>query len=91
MSNFFSIAIPTYEMKGKGVEYLEHSFQILNNQTFKDFEIIISDHSKSDDIKLLCDKWKDIFSSIKNELQNITIYKKISVPNNYTFLGTFFS
>ena len=60
MSNFFSIAIPTYEMKGKGVEYLEHSFQILNNQTFKDFEIIISDHSKSDDIKLLCDKWKDI-------------------------------
>jgi len=56
---FFSIAIPTYEMKGKGVEYLRQSFQILKNQTFKDFEIVISDHSKNDDIKNLCEEWKD--------------------------------
>jgi hypothetical protein len=60
MSKLLSIAIPTYEMRGKGVEYLEHSFQILNNQTFKDFEIVISDHSKNNDIKLICEKWKNI-------------------------------
>ena len=56
---FFSIAIPTYEMRGKGVEFLEFSFNRLNCQTFKDFEIIISDHSKNEDIKTLCDKWNN--------------------------------
>ena len=57
---FFSIAIPTYEMKGMGVGFLEQSFQIFKNQTFKDFEIVVSDHSKDDGIKQLCEKWKDI-------------------------------
>ena len=46
-----SICIPTYEMNGMGVEYLEYSFNILYSQTFKDFEIIISDHSESNLIK----------------------------------------
>jgi len=57
MSNFFSIAIPTYEMKGMGVEFLEFSFQKLSDQSFKDFEVVISDHSSGDDIKSLCEKW----------------------------------
>lgn len=55
-----SICIPTYEMNGKGAEYLEYSFNILYHQTFKDFEIIISDHSESDLIKDLCDKWSSV-------------------------------
>lgn len=64
-----SICIPTYEMKGKGEEYLEYSFNILYHQTFKDFEIIISDHSKSDVIKDLCDRWGTTLNInyIKNE------------------------
>jgi GT2 family glycosyltransferase len=57
-----SICIPTYEMNGKGAEYLEYSFNILYHQTFKNFEIVISDHSKSDLIKDLCDKWKTVFN-----------------------------
>lgn len=57
---FFSITIPTYEMKGLGVEYLEHSFNILNTQTFKDFEIVVSDHSVDDVIKSLCEKWSGL-------------------------------
>lgn len=57
---FFSIAIPTYEMHGMGVPFLEHSFEKLKNQSFKDFEVVVSDHSKDDGIELLCDKWKDI-------------------------------
>lgn len=56
---FFSIAIPTYEMKGKGVEYLEHSFNILSAQTFKDFEVVISDHSIDNTIQILCEKWSN--------------------------------
>jgi len=54
-----SICIPTYEMKGKGKEYLDFSFQILSKQTFKDFEVVISDHSIELDIKNLCESWKD--------------------------------
>jgi glycosyltransferase involved in cell wall biosynthesis len=53
----FSIAIPTWEINGKGAEYLEHSFNILAQQTFQDFEIVISDHSLNDDIKDVCYKW----------------------------------
>tara|TARA_R110002126_G_scaffold241705_2_gene385059 strand:+ start:398 stop:1114 length:717 start_codon:yes stop_codon:yes gene_type:complete len=54
---FFSIAIPTYEMGGSGVEFLEYNFKKINDQTFNNFEVVISDHSVNDDIKLLCDKW----------------------------------
>ncbi len=49
-----SVCIPTYEMGGRGVEFLEHSFLALRMQTFKDFEIVISDHSKDDNIKNFC-------------------------------------
>ena len=57
-----SICIPTYEMKGKGVEYLEYSFNILYSQTYTDFEIIISDHSISDDVQELCNQWKQVLN-----------------------------
>ena len=55
---FFSIAIPTYEMHGMGLKFLDHSFSKLFSQTFKDFEIVISDHSKNDDIKNFCKLWE---------------------------------
>ena len=60
MKKFFSIAIPTWEINGKGVEYLEHSFNIIAQQSFKDFEVVISDHSQNEDIENLCHKWKSI-------------------------------
>lgn len=56
---FFSISIPTYGYNGKGSEFLEFSFKKLQSQTFKNFEIVISDHSKDNTIKDICDKWKD--------------------------------
>jgi dTDP-4-dehydrorhamnose reductase len=56
---FFSISIPTYGYNGKGVEFLEFSFNKLYEQSFKDFEIVISDHSTDDTIKSVCDNWKD--------------------------------
>jgi len=55
---FFSIAIPTYGYDGKGVEFLEHSLNIISEQTFQDFEIIISDHSTDDTIKDIFLKWE---------------------------------
>ena len=46
-----SIAIPCYEYSGMGAEILEHSFHQMNIQTFKDFDVIISDHSIDDNVK----------------------------------------
>lgn len=55
-----SICIPTYEMKGKGSEYLEYSFNILYHQSFKNFNIIVSDHSIDNSIKDLCEQWSSV-------------------------------
>jgi glycosyltransferase involved in cell wall biosynthesis len=59
---FFSITIPTWGINGRGVEYLDHSLNIIAQQTFTDFEVIISDHSEDQDIENLCNHWKSIIS-----------------------------
>ena len=59
---FFSVAIPTWGIQGKGVEYLEHSFNILAQQSFTDYEVVISDHSEDDDIENLCNSWSSMMT-----------------------------
>jgi glycosyltransferase involved in cell wall biosynthesis len=59
---FFSIAIPTWGIQGKGVEYLEHSFNIIAQQSFTDYEVVISDHSEDDDIQNLCKAWSSMMN-----------------------------
>ena len=54
-------------MKDKGIEYLEYSFNILYSQTYKNFEIVISDHSTDDNIEELCKQW--------NQVLNINYFK----------------
>jgi glycosyltransferase involved in cell wall biosynthesis len=54
-----SICIPTYEMRGLGHIFLAQSFDILARQTFKDFDIIISDHSQDDAIENVCALYKE--------------------------------
>lgn len=44
-------------MEGLGAKFLRESFEILVKQTFKDFDIVISDHSTGDDIKNLCEEY----------------------------------
>ncbi len=46
-------------MRGFGKEFLKQSLDILARQTFKDFDVVISDHSKDDVIKELCDTYND--------------------------------
>jgi glycosyltransferase involved in cell wall biosynthesis len=64
-----SICIPTWEQYGRGVEFLKNNFEILLSQTYKNFNVIISDHSKDDNIKLLCDEYSNHFEIkyFKNE------------------------
>lgn len=53
MLRMISVCIPCYEQQGMGKIYLKHSLEILKNQTFKDFDIVITDDSTNDDIKNL--------------------------------------
>jgi hypothetical protein len=54
-----SIVIPTYEMAGKGVEFLSYNIGKILEQTFTDFSVIISDHSLNTDIERLLDSYHD--------------------------------
>ena len=69
MSPTISIAIPTYEMKGAGSQYLFQLLENVRNQKFKDFEVCISDHSENDDIFDICGEFANYFTVkyFKNE------------------------
>jgi hypothetical protein len=43
-----SIAISTYDANGKGDKLLQHNLDMIKKQKYKNFEVVISDHSKSD-------------------------------------------
>lgn len=45
-----SIAIPTWECHGRGGEFLDDLLRTIEIQTFKNFEVCVSDHSKNDDV-----------------------------------------
>jgi len=46
-----SVCIPTYEAGGKGVLFLQKNLEGILKQTYNNFEIIISDHSKNNEIE----------------------------------------
>ncbi len=58
-----SIVIPTYEAKGRGVILLKDLLDSIVCQSYKDIEVVISDHSKDNLIKE--------FSELYNEKLNI--------------------
>lgn len=49
-----SIVIPAYEMHGKGVEFLAELVNSIDEQTYVNHEVIISDDSNNDDIQVFC-------------------------------------
>lgn len=55
-----SICIPTYECKGKGTQYLSELFSSLRSQSYQDFEIVISDHSITNEIFEFCETQSDL-------------------------------
>lgn len=46
-----SICIPTYEMSGIGGSFLQKGLLSILQQTYKNIEVVISDHSQDDEIK----------------------------------------
>ncbi len=57
-----SVCIPAYEMHGKGAEFLVSSLDILTQQTLKNFEVIVSDNSKTKAIYGVCRKYRKILN-----------------------------
>lgn len=64
-----SICIPTWEQYDRGVEFLKKNFEEISLQTYKNYNVVISDHSKDNNIKLLCDEYSNKFEIkyVKNE------------------------
>ncbi len=52
-----SMAIPTYSMSNRGAEFLQYALDSIFMQTYTDYEIVVSDHSKDDKIRILCDNF----------------------------------
>ena len=72
-----SVTVAAYNNKGNGHSSEYNNITMLNNlirsvytQTYKNVEIVISDHSKDDSVKALCDDWKGkvIIKYVKNEV-----------------------
>lgn len=59
MEIFFSIVIPAYEMKGRGSFFLNQSISKLHLQTFRNFEVIVSDQSSDREVENICSFWSD--------------------------------
>ena len=56
-----SIAIPAYIKNSQEIFYLKDLFQSIEKQTFLDYEVVISDHSKINDIASFCDSYSSKF------------------------------
>lgn len=55
---FLTVAIPCYEMHGHGHQFLSESLFKLTQQTYKDFNVVVSDHSSNDLIKQIVDYYR---------------------------------
>lgn len=50
-----SIVVPTYEMRGNGPAFLQQLLSTIKAQDYKNYEVIVSDDSKDDAIRKLCE------------------------------------
>jgi len=51
------ICIPTYEANGYGHEVLKILLDSISIQKFRDFRVLVADHSVDDKIQILCENW----------------------------------
>ena len=63
----FSIVIPTYEYNNLAPELLKTLLDSIESQDFKDYEIVISDHSKTDIVKDFISNYNLPINYFKNE------------------------
>ena len=85
-----SVAVPTFEYYGRGVEVLDDMFRTISTQTLKDVEVVISDHSVNDDIQNYCEKneynlnIKYIDENKKNPQKNLRVFLMLPEISPYS-------
>ena len=83
-----SIAIPTWESYGRGAEFLDDLLRTIEIQTFKDFEVCISDHSKENEVLNKVKEFEDKINIqyCKNEQLRVVsqIYEHVKPQRNCT-------
>ncbi|MFV1497890.1 glycosyltransferase family 2 protein [Phaeobacter sp. JH20_02] len=57
-----TLCIPAYAMGGDGARYLQDSFEHLCNQSFTDFDIVVSDQSDDTAVEDVCRSYEDRLS-----------------------------
>jgi glycosyltransferase involved in cell wall biosynthesis len=61
-----SICVPVYEMKGKGAYFLYRLLETIHNQSYNNYEVVVSDHSIGEELKNVCSRFNRIVY-LKNE------------------------
>jgi glycosyltransferase involved in cell wall biosynthesis len=77
-----SICIPCYEMHGMGGLYLHENLERIKNQTYKNYEVVISDHSVNDSIFLVCEEFVKGGMDIKYFKNTVSIGNSSANLNN---------
>lgn len=64
-----SICIPTWEQYGFGEKFLTKLLFTIKDQTYRNFEVVISDHSKSEELVKVVQEFESFFeiTYVKNE------------------------
>lgn len=62
MTPKISIAIPAYIKNDIGISYLKESFYRIQNQSVKNYEVVVTDNSPNDLVEKLCFEYKDSFN-----------------------------
>ena len=76
-----SFCIPTHDGNARCQNYLFDIFHALSQQTNKDFNVWISDHSKSSKVLDACKEYADLFEI--NYIKNTKKYGNISANTNH--------
>lgn len=70
-----TVCIPVYEQKGLGLTFLKRSLDIISEQTYKDFDVVVSDNSTyfaRDKMKSLCAQYPFV-TYVWNESKGISV------------------
>lgn len=70
-----SILIPTCDLQGKQIDFLKKSLPIIFNQTYKNFEIIITDNNdKSDTQHFLLNDFEQYYKNTNPQPQDLDLF-----------------
>jgi glycosyltransferase involved in cell wall biosynthesis len=85
IDNPVSVCIPCYSMRGRGQEFLNKLLNTIELQNYKNFEVVISDHSEDEKILEVCKFYDTKFkiTYIKNDYKRGNSSANVNVAISY--------